>query len=455
MTDASLPLLIPPAPEPPPESLSAFALARAFRTNALGAWSRRAYEEEIVERRFFGRHSVMLNAPAAIRHVLVDAHAEFRRTPASVRILRPVTGEGLFLSEGEAWRHQRRTLAPAFTPKAVRLLVPHMLSAIDETIAVLGAQRDRPVDLLTIVQHLALEIAGRTMFSLEMRRHGAALRRLLADYTQRLGRPHLLDLVLPVALPTPHDIARWRFRRRWMALIETMMRERRPVGDRAAPQDLFDLLVAARDPETGAGFAPDQLRDQIATLILAGHETTAVALFWSLYLLALAPETQERVAAEARGIALDEADESTFAHLPLTRAVLDEAIRLYPPAFAVVREARRKTVIAGIDVDRGALLVIAPWVLHRHRRLWRNPDAFDPGRFLPGAPAVDRFAYLPFGIGPRVCIGAHFALTEATFVLAALLRHFRIELAETRPVLPVAIITTQPDHPPPFRLAPR
>src|SRR5262249_6152341 len=153
--------------------------------------------------------------------------------------------------------------------------------------------------LLNAMQLLALEIAGRTMFSLEMRRHGARLRDLVARYNRRLARPHLLDLVLPVRLPSPHDLARWQFRRIWMSFIEGMMAERLQSAHGGAENDLFDLLLAARDPETGHAFSPAQLRDQVATMILAGHETTAVALFWSLYLLALAPSVQDRVAAEA------------------------------------------------------------------------------------------------------------------------------------------------------------
>jgi cytochrome P450 len=233
------------------------------------------------------------------------------------------------------------------------------------------------------------------------------------------------------------------------------MRERRRAPPAAGPRDLYDLLLAARDPETGAAFTPDQLRDQVATLILAGHETTAVTLFWSLYLLALAPAVQERLAAEAGGFDPRSADESVLERLRYTRAVLDEAMRLYPPAFAIVREARGPDVVAGHAVGRGTLLVVSPWVLHRHVKLWRAPDAFDPERFLPGAPPVDRFAYLPFGVGPRVCIGAHFALMEATLVLASLVRRFRIELVDPRPVVPVAVVTTQPDRAPLFRLARR
>ena len=262
----------------------------------------------------------------------------------------------------------------------------------------------------------------------------------------------MLDFLLPVGLPSPHDVLRWRFRRTWIALIEGIMAERQQVGPSETPRDLFDLLLAARDPETGDAFSPAQLRDQVATMILAGHETTAVALFWSLYLMALAPDVQERVAEEARDAALDRDGDPALERLVYTRPVIDEAMRLYPPAFVIVRAARGPDVIGGLQVRRGDLMVVAPWVLHRHRRRWRDPDAFEPERFLPGAEPIDRFAYLPFGVGPRVCIGAHFALTEATLVLATLVRSFRIELASSRPVLPVAVVTTQPDHAPVFRL---
>jgi len=444
----------PPAPEPVTADLPWYRLIASFRTNALPTWTQRAYEEPIVPRRVFGRTSLLISAPEAIRDVLIDRHEKFGRTPASIRILQPVVGNGLLLSDGEAWRHQRRTLAPAFTPRAVDLLVPHILASVRETIADLEVRSRRgeePVDLLAAMQFLALDIAGRTMFSLEMDRHGPALRAMFQRYNRTLGRPRLLDFLMPIGIPNPYDLARRRFHAKWMGLVERIMADRRKTsGDAAAgARDLFDLMLAARDPETGAAFSPVQLRDQVATMILAGHETTAVAMFWSLYLLAMAPEWQERIAGEAT----DSGDDPAAASLVQTRAVVDEAMRLYPPAFAIVRLARRDDVIGGRPVKRGDTIIIAPWVLHRHRMLWRDPALFDPARFLPGAPPVDRFAYLPFGIGPRVCIGAHFALTEATLALAALVRTFRIELADpARPVLPAAVITTQPDHAPSFRL---
>ena len=212
-------------------------------------------------------------------------------------------------------------------------------------------------------------------------------------------------------------------------------------------------VLGARDPETGAAFSRDQLRDQMATMIVAGHETTALTLFWSLYLLASAPAEQERVAQEVSALDLGpDAAAEALAKLTYTKVVVNEALRLYPPAFALARMALAADRVGDVTIPRGALVMMSPWVLHRHRRLWADPDAFNPSRFLGEAPSAHRFAYMPFGAGPRVCVGAQLALTEACLVLAMMVQRFHIALADTVPVLPVAVIVTAPDHPAPFRL---
>jgi unspecific monooxygenase len=387
--------------------------------------------------------------------VLVDNYENYTRTPPGIRVLRPMLGEGLLISEGRAWKHQRRTLAPAFTPRAVAPLVPHMIAAIDEAIAKLRETSGAAVDLRAAMQRMTLEIAGRTMFSLGMGRHGAALRDFVMEYGTRLARPHFLDLLLPLAWPSPQDLARARFRRRWTAFVAMLMAERRAVGknEGAPPRDLFDLMEAARDPETGQSFTDAQLGDQVATMILAGHETTATALFWSLYLLALDPETQDQVAAEVARAAVEGGFEPE--RLQFTRAVIDETMRLYPPAFLIARAAAAPDTVAGLPVKTRDVILIAPWLLHRHEKLWRDPGAFMPSRFMAPAPPPDRFAYLPFGVGPRVCIGAHFALVEATLALAKLIGAFRVGLVDHEPVLPIGVVTTQPDRSPQFRITAR
>src|ERR1700730_7119213 len=447
--------LVPPSPPRAPETMTFFGRMVAMRESAIGTWGQRAYEEDIIQGRFFGHSSFILNAPDAIRHVLVDNYENYSRTPAGLRVLRPMLGEGLLIAEGRAWKHQRRTLAPAFTPRAVTTLIPHMIAVTDETIAKLRATCGQPVDLREAMQRMALEIAGRTMFSFEMSRHGPTLRDFVMEYGARLARPHLLDLMLPQGWPSPQDFSRARFRKRWTSFVAMLMAERRAAGkpEGAPPSDLFDLMGAARDPETGAAFSDEQLGDQVATMILAGHETTATALFWALYLLALDPETQEQWAPEVRDAAVNDA--SDVEQLKFTRAVIDETMRLYPPAFLIARAAAGPDAIAGFPVKKHDVILIAPWLLHRHENLGRAPIAFVPARFMPPAAPPDRFAYLPFGVGARVCIGAHFALVEATLVLARIIAAFRVELLDPAPVMPVGVVTTQPDRSPMFRITRR
>jgi cytochrome P450 len=447
--------LVPPSPPRASEAMTAWARIAAMRVSAIGTWGQRAYEEDIIRGRFFGRSSFILNTPDAIRHVLVDNYENYERTPASIRVLRPVLGDGLLIAEGRAWKHQRRTLAPAFTPRAVTPLIPHMIAVSDETIAKLEACCGQPVDLRETMQRMTLEIAGRTMFSFGMDRHGPALRDFVMEYGARLARPHLLDLLLPLGWPSPQDISRARFRKRWTRFVAMLMAERRAAGkNKSAPsRDLFDLMEAARDPETGEVFSDEQLGDQVATMILAGHETTATSLFWALYLLALDPVTQEALAAEVKDAAVDGALE--IERLKFTRAVVDETMRLYPPAYLIARAAAAADTIAGMPVKKKDVILISPWLLHRHEKLWRDPNAFIPARFMPPSPPPDRFAYLPFGVGARVCIGAHFALVEATLALAKLIGAFRVELLDREPVIPVGVVTTQPDRSPMFRITRR
>ena len=447
--------LVPPSPPRASETMTALGRIAAMRESVIGTWGQRAYEEDIIRGRFFGRSSFILNTADAIRHVLVDNYENYTRTPAGIRVLRPVLGEGLLIAEGRAWKHQRRTLSPAFTPRAVTTLVPHMIAAIDETIAKLQGANAGPVDLREAMQRMALEIAGRTMFSFEMGRHGPALRDFVMEYGERLARPHFLDLLLPLGWPSPQDFSRARFRKRWTHFVAMLMTERRAAGkhEGAPPRDLFDLMGAARDPETGEAFTDEQLGDQVATMILAGHETTATALFWSLYLLALDPASQDELAAEVQGATVDGALD--IERLKFTRAVVDETMRLYPPAFLIARAAAGPDTIAGMPVKKKDVILIAPWLLHRHEKLWRDPNAFIPARFMPGAPPPDRFAYLPFGDGARVCIGAHFALVEATLALAKIIGAFRVELLDKEPVMPIGVVTTQPDRSPKFRIARR
>lgn len=445
----------PPMPAPSDAPPTARQLLRYYRTNALAAWPASAYQDDWQERTMFGRRGVLINTPDDIRRVLIDNDDNYGRTRPTIRILRPLLGDGLFLAGGETWKHHRRTLAPAFSPKATPAFAAATAEALAAALPVLHARTGADVDLFAWLQHLTLDVAGQAMFSLPMRGLSAAMRRPIAFYGERYGRPGFLDFVLPVWLPNPRDVGRALFRRRWFRLIDRLVAERRALPPEPGRRDVFDLLCEARDPETRAPCSDRELKEQVATLIVAGHETTAVALFWCCYLLALAPAWQERLAAEAEALDPDAEPAAAVPRFVLGRAVFQEALRLYPPAFIIVRLARGPDRLAGRKIAPGTVVMAAPWVLHRHERLWQRPNAFNPTRFLPDAPPPPRFAYLPFGAGPRVCIGASLAMTEAVLVLAALARRFRIRLADDRPVLPVAVVTTQPDHAPPFRLDPR
>lgn len=445
-----------PGPQYVPVRLPLRSLLDALRGNALAAFPREAFGEDMLVQSFLGRRHVIVSRPDAIHHVLVDHPENYARAEAAIRILRPMFGRGLFLSGGEDWRQQRRTASAGFAPRAVRLLAGNVAECVDELTEALAASAGHTLDLVPVFQTLALEIIGRAIFSLDMKRHSPELRELILNYAARLGRPSLPDFLLPLGVPTPSDLGRRRFRRRWRRLVTDIIAERRARGGvpgDAPPRDMFDVLAAsAEDDERPM----ERLGDQVATFIVAGHETTASAMFWACYLLASHPEVQDAIAAEAAGFVLtpDTAAEAV-PQLTYTRAVVDEVLRLYPPAFVITRQAVADDFLAGMPVPKGSLVLIAPWVLHRHRRFWSEPDRFDPDRFLPDRAPPPRFAYLPFGSGARTCIGSPFALTELTLVLAMLMRNFRIALAPHPPVQPVGLTTIQPDRPPPFLLQSR
>lgn len=451
--------LSPPLPAPPittrqRSQLEAFLV---LRRNPLELWGKAAYDEGVMSGRFLGRDQFLLNDPGAIRHVLVDNHDNYSRSNGTARVLQPVLGAGLFLAEGKAWRHQRRTVAPALAPRVMPILAQHIVAASAAKEQELAATAGKPVELLRHLQHLALTIAGQSMFSLEMTSFGGQLRAMLLNYARRYAQVGLLDLLLPAGIPSPTDLGRAAFRRDWLRMIDRVIdaRETRPRAEHA-PGDLFDLLSDARDPETGIGFDRAELRDEVATMILAGHETTAVTLFWACWLAARLPEHADRIAAEAADADLSPLQAAaSLKSLPYTRAFVDETLRLYPPAFLIVREARGPDTIAGHAIAPGAVVSVAPWVLHRHRALWSDPTTFDPARFLPGALPPPRHAYIPFGAGPRICVGAQFALAEAVIVLARLLRTFRLEFSGSGTVIPRGFVTTQPDRPIRFILTPR
>ncbi|CAB3761992.1 cytochrome P450 [Paraburkholderia solisilvae] len=455
-TTLRAPLFRQPLPALPARQVSAAGFVRAMRNNGLQLWTNEAYEAGYVEERLFHQKRVLLNQPEMIHRVLVENHNHYARTEYAIRLIRPIGRYSLMLATGEQWKHQRRTITPTLAPKMLPVLARHVAACTEDEVRSLAAQDGAPVNLLPVMQSLALKIAARSMFSLEIREYGPAVRAAVQEFMQRHTQASFAELVMPYWVPTPRDVVRNGFRKRWLALVDQIIdaRERQPADD--APRDLFDALLAARDPHTGAAFSRVELADQIGTMIVAGHEPSGLTLLWALYLLANVPDAQAALAGEVRDVDLSpERAGDALQALPYTRAVIDETLRLYPPAWVILRRCVEPDQLEGLAVTRGTHIMISPWVLHHHRGYWQNPDAFDPARFLPGAPQPARFTYLPFGTGPRVCVGAQFTLAETTLALARLVQAFDVQLASDEPVLPVGRATTVPDRPVLFRMKPR
>ncbi|WP_374472317.1 cytochrome P450 [Phenylobacterium sp.] len=445
--------VVPPAPKAHARPVGPLRLIWGMSTNPLTVWSEQDYEVLVQRNRVLGRENWLVNDPAWARHVMLDAMPRYRRPLASARPVRPVTGDGVLLAEGEAWRGQRRMLAPLFRPAQVGLLLPHFQAAAQ---ALAGRLAQAPTANLSAAFHEGtIDAVLRALFSLPDNGRRAAIARLARGYVARAGRPNIFDGYARTHEDFPFaQASRRRFQTVWQGAVDALVAERRTAPAAAVHRDLLDLLLAARDAETGAPLTDAEVRDQAATLLFAGFETTSRLLFWTSYLLALDPVEQARLRAEVRAFPPDHVGAlEDLQNWPRLRMVLLEALRLYPPVIFLLREAAEPDEIDGLPVSPGALVWMSPWVIHRHRRFWERPGAFVPDRFAGQAsPWSGGQPFMPFGLGPRICIGASFALAEAQVMLANLLARFEFGLTSARPVLPVGAVTTRPDHEPLFRL---
>ena len=386
----------------------------------------------------------LVSAPEHVKHVLVTRVRNYPKSP-TYRALKLVLGNGLVTSEGELWQRQRRLAQPAFHRQRLAGFVDTFARCTGDLLTAWDGEPDHAeVDIHREMQALTLRAVGLTLFSTELGGEASAVGTALARVLVKANALSESILPMPGWLPTP---ANFRFRRSLRVLDELVYRL---IGERRAGEELPDLLgmlVSATD-ETGTERMDDrQLRDEVMTLLLAGHETTANALTWAFYLLSTHPEVYRRLHEEARGLGGRMPTLGDLGALPYTGQVLDEAMRLYPPAWILERQAVEDDEIGGYRIPAGSFVVVSPWTVHRNPRLWDNPEGFDPDRFAPAAcEARPRHAYLPFGAGPRQCIGNNFALMEAKVMLAGIAARYRPEIVPGQRIALEAGITLRPKH---------
>lgn len=435
----------PPGVIPPEEPLPFFQALWKLMDNPIEAWPRAVYEEPYFLRGNDRQMFLYAADPAMLKDILLDKAEAFPKDWMFDRVTKPALGEGLLTAQGEHWRWQRRAAAPGFRPDSVAAMTPVMVAAAE---AALRRWQERGegarLDIATEMTAVTFQVILDTMLSGGDGIDVPAAARMITDYLETLGKITPADLL---QWPTWTRIALAPRGYRAMVSLKAMV-DRMVAGRRNAPSrsDLVDLLMQAKDPETGRQMDDLLLRDNLLTFIGAGHETTALALTWSLYLLGAHPPTAARVRAEIATVAgVETITDAHVERLTFTRQVVQEAMRLYPSLPLMSRMCAQDVEAGGLAVKAGTFVFIPIYAIHRHRLLWQDPDVFDPDRFSPERSAGrHRFAYLPFGAGPRVCIGQAFAQTETVAILATLVRGARLEPDPGHKVRPLMRVSMRP-----------
>jgi cytochrome P450 len=436
--------LYPPTVEPPPQPLKLSRSLLSYVRNPLYVVSRPVYEEPIV---VFepapGRMVSWVTRPDLVEEVLLTDR--FDKTDVEKRVLGGSLGDGVLTAKGAHWRWQRRAMAPMFRHQEILTYVPEMSGAAEALADTWrrDGRRIRAVDADMI--DVTFDVIARTMLQGGVPAEAALIKREGTAYLANSSWELAWTLLkLPTWLPHPATYTMRRAARRLRRAVGDIVSRRRAEG--ADSRDLLGRLLAARNPETGEPMDHEHVVSNLLTLLEAGHETTARALTWTLYLLARAPEWQERVRAEVTAVAGAAPIEP--AHLPqlaITERVVKEAMRLYPPAPVISRMPIADTVLGGKPIKARSQVVIPIYAIHRHRKLWSDPDRFDPDRFLPEREkAIPRAQYMPFGAGPRICIGMSFALVEAVALLATFVRAARFDWDGRHLPEPISRVTLRP-----------
>jgi len=437
---------VPPAPKPRTAPPSFLQMVRIVYRNPLELWGEPSYNEPWISVGGAGGPLVIANDPGLIRHILVDNVKNYKMSVVRQKILRPILRDGLLTAEGDVWKRSRKAMAPVFTPRHIFGFAKPML---ERTVAF--AERydsGGTVDVARDMTTLTYDILAETLFSGEIAAPPGTFEAQIDRLFETMGRVDPLDLLrAPDWLPRITRIRGKKTMAYFRGIVADtieMRVDRLKRDPDNTPEDFLTLLLKAEGPD---GLTRGEVEDNIITFIGAGHETTARALGWTLYCLAESPWEREKIEQEIDAVLAREPDPVKWLDaMPLTRAAFEEAMRLYPPAPSINRQPIETDTYKDLTLVEGATVLVMPWTVHRHRKLWDQPDAYMPSRFHPeNRDKIDRFQYLPFGAGPRICIGASFAMQEAVIALAVLMSRFRFDtVAETRP-WPVQKLTTQPE----------
>ena len=434
-----------------PRGLPVIGIMRELQKDNIGFLTgiARSYGD-VARYRLLNRTIYQINHPGAIKRILQDNADNYGKGHFRVSSLTRLVGSGLIMSEGAFWRRQRRLMQPAFHPKNIASFGEQIVSATYDHVErwTIAAKGGEALDIAAEMMRLTLDIATRTLFSSHVGEDLAAIDKALAILNADVNFRFEVPFYPPLSVPTPRN-------HRAAKAIETLDRiVYRLIDDRArqldegreVPPDLLTRLLQAQDEDSGQGMTRQQLRDEVMTLFIAGHETTAKLLTWCWYLLSTHPDIERKVHGEAQSaLAGRPPTVGDLQAMPYSRMVLEETLRLYPPAWIMSRQAVGGDVLCGHAVAAGTLVWFSPYVMHRHPDYWPNPEGFDPERFKADAvKARPRYAYFPFGGGGHQCIGKHFALLEAQLVLAAVIQRYSLELVPGRLVVPRALVTLAP-----------
>ncbi|CAH1042207.1 cytochrome P450 [Halomonas sp. TD01] len=437
---------------------------RRAQNNLLSVWREEDYSIRTSRISLMNQDYVLCNSPDTVRRIFLEQHDNYdRKSPQMRRALEPLLDDGLFVSDGDLWRQRRRQCAPSLTNALLPGFCTTMTASAEET-AKRWAQHpsDAPIDMLTEMAHLTARIIGRTIFGDDTTDEEAE--QVVAGFTEYQRHSEHLDMANMLGLPflsllgNPLRRARTRYSAKQVHEIIDRIIDRHTQRSGPGQHSLVDSFMASmKDGEdNGCPMGRKAVRNEAIVMFMAGHETTANALAWCWYLLDYDRQAMARLQHE-----LDEVlggrtpCYEDVAKLPYTMAVFEEAMRLYPPVPMLSRQARGNDKVRNRDVREGTVLLVSPWLLHRHRKLWEAPDHFVPERFLPEAPRPDKFAYLPFSVGPRVCLGKRFGLYEGVLCLATLAQHFTPKLVPDHQVSIECRLTLRPQGGLPMMLQPR